>query len=170
MIDIHVLTYSGTRNEWLDLCLESLAKEPCTVHVVRGVDGDICAGRRIGYALGSNEFVGYVDSDDYVLPGVIDLVLSGLERNVSVVTRELAIRADGEMSKFVFDGHHLFAARRDHVLPIVNADHGIKTAIDLYVSRRSKPVQLDCTGYVWRVHENGAHSTDDFALEVESCR
>lgn len=62
MIDVHVLTHSGTKPEWLDQCLESLAAEPCTVHVVQGVERNIAAGREIGFGLGTHPFVTFVDS------------------------------------------------------------------------------------------------------------
>lgn len=67
MIDIHVLTHSGTRPEWLAQCLASLEPEGFTVHVVRGEDGHIGRGRARGYQHGVQPYVGYVDHDDYVL-------------------------------------------------------------------------------------------------------
>ena len=88
MIDVHVLTYSGTDPAWLGQCLASLASEPCTVHVLEGVEGSVGQGRAHGYQLGVHEFVSYVDSDDFVLPGVMGACLAALRTHRAVVTRE----------------------------------------------------------------------------------
>ena len=91
MIDVHVLTHEGTKPEWLDECLKSLANEPCTVHVLDNTGCTVGQGRAKGYRLGFHPFVTYVDSDDHVFPGVMAAVCDALQTHDSVCTAEVAM-------------------------------------------------------------------------------
>ena len=160
MIDVHVLTHSGTRPEWLAECLASLDCQPCTVHVVTGVEGNIAAGRAAGFALGAHPYVTYVDSDDFVLPGAMQAVIDALDGGLdAVVTGEVQLRGDA-LSKPYF-GHHLFAMRRDIIQPHL-ADYVKKfRSIDCVTAmgRIAKPVHIDVIAYVWRMHPDQSHKT-----------
>lgn len=162
MIDIHVLTYSGTRQDWLDQCLASLATEPCTVHVVPGVEGNVGAGRAVGYTLGEHEFVGYVDSDDYVFPGVMRACLDGLKAHRGVVTMERQLWGS-LLSARRYEGHHLTIYRREDVLPLLSVLPEHPYLCDRYVAGMLSPTQLPVDGYVWRRHVWQGHRNADEA-------
>lgn len=156
MIDVHVLTYSGTRLDWLSTCLRSLADQPCRVHVVQGVEGDVGAGRAHAYTLGEHEFVSYVDSDDYVLPGALAACLEALQTHRAVVTRER--RLWGSMfDSSTLGGHHLTVYRREDVLPHLGDMRQLPYHCDRLLTHRLAPTQLDMVGYVWRMHECQGH-------------
>lgn len=157
MIDVHVLTYSGTVQPWLDQCLESLSREPnLTVHVVQGDEGNVGAGRARGYRLGTNPYVSYVDSDDYILPGAIDACLFGLKTARGVVTLERRLwgtRFDSSLQR----DHHLCVYRRDDVEPWLDRLHEHPIHCDILLTEKLRPTQLGFIGYVWRMHAGQAH-------------
>jgi len=157
MIDIHVLTHSGTRQDWLDQCLASLASEPCTVHVVEGFTGHIGRGRALGYTLGAHPYVGFVDPDDYVLPGVMSACLAGLEKHSAVVTKERVLYADGSMHPHPKRGHHIAVYRREVVTPVLPFLERVDYFGDKLMREHINPEPLDFVGYVWRAHDQGVH-------------
>lgn len=158
MIDVHVLTHSGTRADWLDQCLESLAREPCTVHVVQGVEGNIAAGREIGFGLGEHPYVTFVDSDDYVLPGAMDAICEALQQTPSVCAREMVLAENGglygPMTK-----HHLFALRRSVIAPHLPryGQRFAQTHCVTALARICHPHEIDAVTYVWRQHDKQTH-------------
>ena len=162
MIDVHVLTYSGTRQTWLDQCLRSLEGEPCTVHVVQGVEGNVGAGRAHAYTLGEHDFVSYVDSDDYILPGAVTACLRALRSKRAVVTLEQRLWGN-YIAKLREGGHHLVAYRREDVLPLLPHLHKHPYLCDMLVLKKLRPFQLDYEGYVWRMHEGQGHRRTDMA-------
>jgi hypothetical protein len=173
MIDVHVLTFSGTRPDWLDQCVKSIEAEGMTPHVVAGVEGNVGAGREKAYRLGDSEFVGYVDSDDYLLPGVARACLQGLEKYRHVVTLERKLWGD-RMPKRVWPDHHFTVYRRVDVLPLLSQmpDHPIHC--DRLLIRKLCPRQLSFVGYVWRQHADQGHRSSTRqqfdALEAAICR
>lgn len=156
MIDVHVLTYSGTRDEWLQKCLDSLASEPCTVRIVTGEEGNVGSGRAQGYALGENGFVSYVDSDDYVLPGVMTAALAGLKQHRAVVTLENWLWGDS-INPTPRQRHHLAVYRREDVMPWLPVLHEHPIHCDDLLMRKLTPWQLSFVGYVWRIHAGQGH-------------
>lgn len=167
MIDVHVLTHEGTRQDWLDQCLASLRDEPVTVHVVDNSGYSVGVGRARGYARGNHPYVSYVDSDDYVLPGCFAACLLGLEEHRSVVTMERVVRGD-----FVFPtlrpGHAATVYRRADVLPHLGRLAASPHTADWNLRRVLSPNQLSFEGYVWRVHADGDHHKTVDALQMES--
>ena len=158
MIDVHVLTHSGTRPEWLVQCLASLADEPCTVHVVPGVEGNIAAGRAAGFALGDHPYVTFVDSDDYVLPGAMQAVTAALGSGLDAVVTGEMLLADGQLHGPRY-GHHLFALRRTVLTPrlatYAQDFHAMHCVCAL--ARIARPARLDAVTYVWRQHPAQTH-------------
>lgn len=172
MIDIHILTYSGTKKAWLDQCLRSLERENCTVHVVQGEEGHVGAGRAKAYALGDHEFVGYVDSDDYVLPGVMDACMQALKTCTSVVTLEHKLWGSALSGK-PQGGHHLTVYRREQLTPILPKIAEHPYLCDMLVVKMLKPTQLDYPGYVWRMHAWQAHrlsTREQYEAMEAACR
>lgn len=158
MIDIHVLTHSGTKPEWLAQCLASLEGEPVTVHVVEGVEGSVGAGRAKGYALGTHEFVGYIDSDDYVLPGLYTVLLHYLQIHNAVVPMEHIEYPDGSRNKNLMLMHNGAVYRRADIMPLLDKMAAAPYWADSFTRIELKPTQLGHIGCVWRIHEGGAHN------------
>ena len=172
MIDVHVLTHEGTKPEWLDECLKSLANEPCTVHVLDNTGCTVGQGRAKGYRLGFHPFVTYVDSDDHVFPGVMAAVCDALQTHDSVCTAEVAMLDGVEFFKNRDRGHALFAAWRDATTPLLDHMETVPYASDLLVRRHLKPHRIGFLGYSWRIHDGQAHRKIDGAMlrrEFERC-
>lgn len=157
MIDVHVLTFSGTRPEWLEQCLASLADQPCTVRVVKGVEGHVGAGRAAGFALGNHDLVAYVDCDDYLLPGALDACLLALDTHRAVTTCEYVEYLDGSRHPYPKPSHNISVYRREDIVPLLPLMAITPYTVDIQTRGRLKPAQLDVIGYVWRIHEGGAH-------------
>ena len=163
MIDVHVLTYSGTRKDWLDQCLASLAREPLvTVHVLDGDEGNVGAGRVRGYQMGTHQYVSYVDSDDYILPGTIEACIEGLQSARHVVTLERRLRGDTWFPG-TFGNHHLVVYTRADVLPVLDVLPEHPMFCDKVLADRLTPRQLAHVGYVWRQHADQGHRKATFA-------
>lgn len=149
MIDIHVLTHSGTRDDWLEQCLSSMRDQPCTVHVVSGEEGHIGQGRAAGFSLGEHPYVGYVDSDDYVLPGAMAACLSALTHHAAVCTDEIATVGDVEVAQHSL--HHLYVARREAVLPLLPSIAQLNHHPEAVLRYHLRPARVKMLGYVWRL-------------------
>lgn len=148
MIDIHVLTHSGTRSDWLAQCLGSLKAEPCTVHVVKGDEGRIGPGRARGFMCGGHPYVGFVDSDDFVLPGVMGVVTRAMKNSVAVVTDEHIM--EGGKIVGMNQRHHLFVGRRDRVTPLLRAVAESDSWCERVLHEWLVPQRVPFIGYVWR--------------------
>ena len=169
MIDLHVLTHAGTRADWLEQALASADGQGATVHVVDNAGRSVGQGRARGYQLGSHEFVAYLDSDDYLLPGAIAACLEGLRRHRAVVTMEVVEYPDGRRYPFPRAGHALTLYRRADVLPWVKAMESSPHTTDARLRSLLRPHQLPHIGYVWRVHPAGDHHhTTQQAFEQEA--
>lgn len=157
MIDVHVLTHSGTRSDWLAQCLQSLASEPCTVHVIAGTEGNIAAGRARGFAMGVHPLVTFVDSDDYVLPGAMSAMCDALKDADAAVSREMVLH-DGEL-RGPIAGHHLHALRRATIAPHLPSYATRFAGRHCSVALReiARPTCVDAVTYVWRLHERQSH-------------
>ena len=157
MIDVHVLTHEGTRQDWLTQCLASLDGQPVNVVVIDNTGRSVGEGRARGYAMGLSPFVAYVDSDDYVLPGCFDACLESLGRHHAVVTMEIVEYPDGSRYPFARPGHAVAVYRRENVTPWLEAMARSPHTADARMRGLMKPVQLPNVGYVWRVHPGGDH-------------
>lgn len=157
MIDVHVLTHEGTRQDWLAQCLASLEGHPVNVVVVDNTGRSVGEGRARGYAVGLSPFVAYVDSDDYVLPGSFAACLKALEQNRAVVTMELVEYPDGSRYPFARPGHAVTVYRRKDVRPWLAAMAQSPHTADAQLRRIIRPMQIAYEGYVWRVHPGGDH-------------
>ena len=158
MIDVHVLTHSGTKPEWLDQCLESLAAEPCTVHVVPGVEGNIAAGREIGFGLGDHPFVSFVDSDDYVFPGAMEAMCEALQQHDAAVGRERILTGE-RISDISVPHHHLLAMRRAVLAPHLPGwgERNQRVHCIHALARVARPRAVNFDTYVWRNHKDQSH-------------
>lgn len=166
MIDVHVLTHEGTKQSWLDQCLESLRGEPVNVHVVDNAGRSVGEGRARGYVLGETDYVAYVDSDDYVLPGCFTACLEGLQHAAAVVTLEY-VEINGTIIPVPKPAHSVAVYRREAVAPYIARLRASPHTADWHLRRALHPTQLQTVGYVWRAHPGGDHVHTMQALEKE---
>jgi len=160
VIDVHVLTHSGTNPEWLAQCLRSLEGEPVVVHVVEGVEGSVGAGRAKGFQLGTCEFVAYVDSDDYVVPGGYAKSLAAMANHRCVVPREYVEYTDGRRHKYTKSGHNGVVYRREDILPLLPAFQSEPQVYQTYRSYLGVPTNGFRLGtYPTRVGNNAMYDT-----------
>lgn len=171
MIDVHVLTHEGTKSEWLDRCLASLEGEPAIVHVIDNSGCAVGPGRAKGYARGSAEFVSYVDSDDYVLPGTYATVLKALEKHKAVCTLEQVVSESGYVCPTLRRGHVVVGFRRADVEPLLPLMEATPWCADIFTRQELNPTQLDWLGVVTTARSGTARSRvthNQFILERAS--
>lgn len=63
------------REDLLSQCLESLKDEPITLHICEGIPGNLRLARANAIAKGTNEYIGWVDPDDFIIPGAYERLL-----------------------------------------------------------------------------------------------
>lgn len=164
MIDLHILTHEGTRQDWLEQALASTEGQSVEVHIVDNTGCSVGQGRSKGYQLGVHEYVAYLDSDDYLLPGAIEACMRGLEHHAAVVTREYIEYPNGQRYPFPRVGHALAVYRRCDVLPWIHSMEQSAHTTDARMRMLLRPLQLDFIGYVWRVHPDGDHHHVDATI------
>lgn len=90
MIDIHCLFYPGTftqpRIDWFKKLCEQIDKEPEVNFYPVYNSESIIRGRLKGYSLGTSPYVGFVDADDLIEPGIFKKILNEFEKGAEVVT------------------------------------------------------------------------------------
>jgi len=79
MLDVHILQHPEYRGWKVGRCLESCYSDRAHVHLLEGYPGHIGRGRVEGFSRGSQPFVTYVDDDDMVTPGTLDILVTLLE-------------------------------------------------------------------------------------------
>jgi len=153
MIDVHVLTHSGTKQEWLIECLESLKDEECTVHVIKAMEGNIIGSRANAFLLGNHKFCTFVDSDDYVLKGSMKAIVQQFEEKDDAVVAGELILTNGKLIGPSY-GHHLFAVRRSALLDKIDElkskqryEHCTITLTKMFNPKVARIIT-----YVWRRH------------------
>lgn len=167
MIDVHVLTHSGTNKQWLAQCLISLRDEPCRVHIINNDGRSVGEGRYKGYQAGDCDYVAYVDSDDYVKEGVFTHCLKALNKERAVITYEKILQQNGKVFPFPKPMHNVSVYRREDVLPHLDKIKQSHITADHHMRLTLKPTQLDFIGYVWRLHGGGAHNLFEEQLKHE---
>jgi hypothetical protein len=173
MTNVFILTLPNTNQEWLRICVNSLANEPVTISILDGVEGNIGKGRRAGFALGNAPYVAYVDPDDWVHPGAFAACTAALDANPQAVvayTREAEVDPDGLLisnrqrsfyepyigtSYEPFRSHHLSVYRRA-ALPDLSFldDYPIlpEYALKERLYYPGSFLYVDVLGYCWRRH------------------
>jgi len=123
MIDIHCLTYPGHNADWYaQLKAQLLAEPEVILHEVHNTD-TIPNGRAYAYTLGEQPYVGYVDCDDLIKPGIFNTIQAAFDVGCEVVScNEMLIDADGrEIQPGVHLAPHLYSESiRALFLPNVN--------------------------------------------------
>lgn len=106
-----ILIDDGSPDDCPGLC-DAWARQDDRIKVIHQQNQGLSAARNTGLSHMHGEYVAFVDSDDYVEPGFVELLFAALKRNkadlaVSAILRE---RADGAVLK-----HHYGAPARSTV-------------------------------------------------------
>ena len=173
--DVHVIV-DETHTEFHQQCLDSLKDEPINLHLIPGTPGHIGVGRYAGFSAGSAEFVSFVDDDDYIIPGIFQKCYDVLDRcpdACGVITKEqrlhegtlyppVEIPLDQGWVNMVKRMHHIVMVRREVVEPFIPrmkkwAFQSEDMLWSHLIASGHKFEILDEVGYIWRLHEKGAH-------------
>lgn len=178
VVDLHILTCERTTRhpEWLDQAITSCEGQPVTLQLIDNADNTIGEGRASGLATGDAEFVGWLDDDDWLLPGAVDSCLEALAAHpeaVGAFTDELRYRDGVQVGVGEGNGtgpwspelqltrisyaRHLVVMRRAAVMPYlpIMAQH---KKLSEYVLRglivqRGPWIHVERDGYVHRQHD-----------------
>lgn len=123
MLDVHILTLPDRQHE-LARCLATTESSMANVHVLDGYAGHIGRGRVQGFSTGDAPFVTYVDDDDMLVPGTLDLLARLLEANPGVAmayVKNTTIPANSEVyppvtkASWRLMGRHITQCFADHM-------------------------------------------------------
>ena len=103
---------------------DDMAKLDNRIEVVHKVNGGLCAARNTGLELAKGEYIGFIDSDDWITPDMFEYLLKGIkdyDADISACRyfrfqpgKKTQVRTDGEV--------HLFTAEEAIEETIVNFD------------------------------------------------
>lgn len=80
--DIEILLIDdGSTDTSGDICDSLQAEHPTLIRVFHTTNGGVCAARNVGLKFANGEYVGFVDSDDWVEPEMFEVLLSNLLRH-----------------------------------------------------------------------------------------
>lgn len=177
-VDLHILTYGRTKRhtDWLEQALASCEGQAATPHLIDNENGTIGEGRAIGLAKGTADYVGWLDDDDWLLPGAVESCLDALTNHpeaVGAFTDELRYR-DGvqigvgegngtgpwspelQLSRISY-ARHLVVMRRSAVMPYLPA---IARCVKLseyvlrgLIAQHGPWIHVERDGYVHRQHD-----------------
>ena len=173
-VDLHVLR-DPARDRWHDGIFASLSDQPCDVHVIDAIPGNIGRGRVMGFRAGSAPYVSFADDDDIVMPGAVEACVEALERDqgaVGAYTDEVWIDEHGGWLKdgpsvgsewslswhlsTSFGVHHLLVMRRATVRPLLPLIDGFARSADWALTRllalKGRWLHIPMVGYQWRQH------------------
>ncbi len=156
MIDVHVLLLGNENPDILNKCIGSLKGEPITLHQCQGIKGNLQAARKRAISKGTHDYIGWVDPDDEIIPGIYTKLLRYTYPFVWA-KEEVRTFADEAMTKLQYttyrtSPHHIHIIHRDLIKPEYfdeskRADvwtHGL-------VSRGK---YVDEVGYIWNRYPN----------------
>ena len=72
--------------------LDALAKEEPRMRVLHQANGGVSAARNAGMACARGRFIGFVDADDYLLPGVLEALLAMTDERTDIVCAAYIMR------------------------------------------------------------------------------
>lgn len=156
MIDVHMLLMGNEREDLLSQCMESLKDEPITLHKCKGIPGDIRTARADAISKGTNDYVGWVDPDDFIIPGSYQKLLDAIgdkkfawcDEEVWHMTPDLKTIS----SKYIKnEPHHMHIIHRSLLdYDLIRNRVPIRTP-DRWVGMHAvNGVHVKSIGYVWR--------------------
>lgn len=171
MIDCHVITLPTTDQTWLAECLASIDHPQVKVHVVDGTEGNIGAGRSAGLSQGNQDFVTWIDPDDWAEPGAFDTMIANMGSN-GITTDEYLVMGDSKVARGGNTGqvfvrplhmaHHFVVLRRELINPYIRVlpRHPQFPEPFLYqvLSKSVEIPFIDTPLYNWRQHSGQSHN------------
>lgn len=162
-IDVHVLLYPNSPRDWFKKCINSLHGEPINLTIIESpsIYEEIGKYRVKGYSTGTEEYVSFVDADDYIIKGAYQKAINFLNKNKydHVCTQERVYYENSKsFLKVPVSNHHIKIFKRSFLEPYYDLieSHGIFG--DKKLSRViGASYDLGYVGYVWRFHDNGWH-------------
>lgn len=175
MIDVHILLMGTERKDLLEQCLESLKDEPITLHLCDGIPGDIRSARANAIAKGNHEYVGWVDPDDFIIPGAYKRLLEVIGDKKFAWSMEEIWDMTPDLSRVVTkhirsNPHHMHIIHRSviddnyirNVVPRRTPDRWVENLVPQGVFDKN-------IGYVWRNYSTSGsrmlYEHDDKAWE-----
>ncbi|QDJ96484.1 hypothetical protein Xoosp13_298 [Xanthomonas phage Xoo-sp13] len=162
MIDVHILLMGDERSDLLEQCLNSLKYEPITLHKCDGVPGDIRTARANAISQGTNDYVGWVDPDDFIIPGAYQLLLDNIgdkkfawcNEEVWHMTPDLSAVTATHIRK---RPHHMHIIHRSLINYNLIRNEVPRRTPDRWVEMLTKQgVHVNSVGYVWREYSTSA--------------
>lgn len=84
--NLEILLIDDGSTDGTDELCESLAAQDCRIRTYHKKNGGASSARNMGIGLASGEYLGFVDSDDYIEPDMYEMMMNALKvRQVSVV-------------------------------------------------------------------------------------
>jgi hypothetical protein len=187
MIDIHIITRE--REPWLEECLSSIVDPNVRLRTVGHVNGDIGAARTAGFGEGGNEYVSYVDPDDFVCPGIFAMCERWLDAHPeydACFTDEVLVDGEGKRLSYdaghwvhgrvedirsaVFGIHHIVVYRRDKLEKCLPCKSRLiaEPVLNAEMMIRAGKMfgRIPVVGYKWRIHDtNACRGFSDEAIE-----
>lgn len=190
LIDVHIAHLPHENLEWWEQCQQSLTGEPVNIYNIDGIKGNIKQTRYEGFLLGSAPYVSFVDPDDYVLSGgfakCLETIQATDDKTCAVYTTSKHLYGNQltngktyvPWSKYVLSDprriHQLIVYKRKLLIEVFDQHYNDidnfvlpEFTLHAYIALKYKFVAVDYPGYVWRVHNNGAHnniSNDQYAM------
>lgn len=182
MIDVHIILYNIKQN-YFDECLNSLkTNKNIVLHFLYGYKDNIGLGRYEGFQKGTNEYVAFVDPDDYPEPMIFDEILNFIknknlnnfcgiytyERKINEIGDHIAynISINREWKRFDIRSswipHHVCVMKREYVEKYLDEIKKWKYRSE-YILRNLISLNGDWilypkVGYNWRIHKNNTHN------------
>jgi hypothetical protein len=156
-LDVHVLLHNSNP-DWLAQCQASIdeavgnAGYLVNVRYLDGESGHIGRGRAKGYALGSGQYVTYVDNDDYLLPHAFCALAEPLSKNPTAIFPNEYTLQNGQL-RLGASRHHLAIYRRDQII-----DHALWRVCGDLAQVRAVPekhvIEISKVLYVHRLYQS----------------
>lgn len=166
MIDVHMLLLGNENPVQLERCINSLKNEPINLILCDGIRDNLAEARKRAISLGKNDFIGWVDPDDEIIPGSYEL-MAKYKNHYKFIWMKEEIREFGDGNPFgnppdkplkVFHRnapHHIHIVHRDLVEDkFFEKD---KRTVDHWVNRFTKNGKyIDRVGYIWNSYSQSA--------------
>lgn len=165
MIDVHILTLPDEDKTLLKECLKSLDEENISIHLVDGVEGHVGRGRAKAIQKGTNEWIGWVDSDDFIIPGAYNKMINQSKENPEIGFWWMNEEVWDLLPSDLYAPVNKYTSVRPHHIHIIHRDlidydiiEGIKNDFGKILNKLSinHGKHINETGYVWRQYNKSS--------------
>ena len=140
-----ILVDDGSPDSCPKMC-DEYAKRDSRVKVIHKPNGGLSSARNAGMEIASGDFIGFVDSDDWIAPGMYEVLLDGFMQNedvgITAVGRVL-VDAEGKAdasSYDVLENRHLTASEWVSLMVDGMSSHTVWNR--LYLARIAKRIHF----------------------------